>query len=41
MEEIRWHNRFKNFEKAFLLLKECFDKDISSLSILEKEGVIQ
>mgnify|MGYP001562291568 FL=1 len=41
MSEIRWKQRFQNFENAFLLLKQAFEKDIKNFSDLEKEGVIQ
>jgi nucleotidyltransferase substrate binding protein (TIGR01987 family) len=39
--DIRWKQRFDNFERAFSLLKNAFEKDISAMSDLEKEGVIQ
>lgn len=39
MEDIRWQQRFNNFEKGYFLLKEALEKD--SLSDLEKEGTIQ
>jgi nucleotidyltransferase substrate binding protein (TIGR01987 family) len=38
---VRWNQRFENFERAFLLLKEAFEKDIGGMSDLEKEGVVQ
>jgi len=38
---IRWKQRLENFERAFLLLKEPFEKDPARMSDLEKEGVIQ
>lgn len=41
MNDIRWKQRFENFERAFLLLKEAFEKDIAVMSDLEKEGIIQ
>lgn len=41
MTDIRWKQRFKNFEKAYNLLKEGLDLNIKNLSNLEKEGVIQ
>jgi nucleotidyltransferase substrate binding protein (TIGR01987 family) len=41
MTDIRWKQRFWNFEKAYLLLKEGLDLKIVNLSKLEKEGVIQ
>ena len=39
--DIRWQQRFENFQKASLLLKEALSNDINKLSLLEKEGVIQ
>ena len=39
--DIRWKQRLENFERAFLLLKEAFEKDPAEMSDLEKEGVIQ
>ncbi|MEI8390644.1 MAG: nucleotidyltransferase substrate binding protein [bacterium] len=41
MIDIRWKQRFENFEKAYNLLKEGLDLKIENLSNLEKEGVIQ
>jgi nucleotidyltransferase substrate binding protein (TIGR01987 family) len=38
---VRWKQRFENFERAFLLLREAFEKDIVTMSDLEKEGMIQ
>ena len=38
-KDIRWQQRFQNFEKAFLRLKEAIDKE--DLSELEKNGLIQ
>jgi nucleotidyltransferase substrate binding protein (TIGR01987 family) len=40
-QDIRWLQRFANFKRAFLLLREAMDNDISKLSQLEKEGIIQ
>lgn len=40
MQDIRWKQRFENFEKAFLLLRSSFDKE-SDFTDLEKEGLIQ
>ena len=40
-QNIRWKQRFENFESAFMLLKEAFEKDIAEMSDLEKEGVVQ
>ena len=38
--DIRWKQRFQNFERALILLREALE-DIGALSELEKEGVIQ
>lgn len=40
-DAIRWRQRFENFERAFRLLQEAFEKDPSQMSDLEKEGVVQ
>ena len=39
-KDIRWKQRFQNFEKAFLQLKESVEK-VNELSDLEKEGMVQ
>ncbi len=39
--DIRWEQRFQNFDKAFLLLSGAFKAGSANLSDLEKEGVIQ
>src|SRR5216117_3971157 len=39
--DIRWKQRFQNFDRAFALLSEALATGASSLSLLEKEGVIQ
>ncbi len=39
--DIRWIQRFNNFQRAFLLLREAMENDMDSLSQLEKEGIIQ
>jgi nucleotidyltransferase substrate binding protein (TIGR01987 family) len=41
MENIRWLQRFENFEKAFRLLSDALTKGVRELSDLEKEGVVQ
>lgn len=41
IDAIRWRQRFENFERAFRLLQEAFEKDPSQMSDLEKEGVVQ
>lgn len=40
MNDIRWKQRFENFEKAFILLRSSFENQ-SEFSELEKEGIIQ
>ncbi|WP_404359242.1 nucleotidyltransferase substrate binding protein [Methylotuvimicrobium sp. KM1] len=39
--EIRWQQRFQNFERAFKQFAEIADADLNALSNLEKEGFIQ
>ena len=39
--DIRWQQRFANFQRAFLLLREAMERPVSELFQLEKEGVIQ
>lgn len=39
--DIRWKQRFQNFDRAFLLLREALERKPEALSLLEKEGVIQ
>jgi len=39
--DIRWKQRFQNFDRAFVLLREAMEKGPSALNQLEKEGVIQ
>jgi nucleotidyltransferase substrate binding protein (TIGR01987 family) len=40
-EDIRWKQRFSNFQRAFLLLREMRERELKSFSQLEKEGAIQ
>lgn len=40
-QDIRWQQRFKNFKRAFLLLREAMEGDLDNMSQLEKEGIIQ
>lgn len=40
-QDIRWKQRFSNFKRAFLLLRDALDNDMDKLSQLEKEGIIQ
>jgi len=39
--DIRWKQRFQNFDRAFALLRGALEQGPSSLNQLEKEGVIQ
>ena len=39
--QIRWKQRFENFQKAFFNLQEVTQMNEDKLSNLEKEGVIQ
>ena len=41
MDDIRWKQRFVNFDRAFVLLREAQERGFDTLSQLEKEGVIQ
>ena len=40
-QDIRWKQRFNNFQRAFLLLREAMEIEPDALSQLEKEGIIQ
>jgi len=41
-KDIRWKQRFQNFDRAFLLLSTAFEeKELSAFSPLEQEGIIQ
>lgn len=40
-EDIRWKQRFSNFQRAFLLLRDMRERELASFSQLEKEGAIQ
>ncbi|MBI1317438.1 MAG: nucleotidyltransferase [Candidatus Hydrogenedens sp.] len=39
--DIRWKQRFKNFDRAVVLLREPIERGLDSLSALEKEGMVQ
>ncbi|MGM0654518.1 MAG: nucleotidyltransferase substrate binding protein [Thermodesulfobacteriota bacterium] len=42
MNDIRWKQRFQNFDRAFILLRSALeDQALNQLSDLEQEGVIQ
>lgn len=40
-QEVRWQYRFRNFSRAFSLLREALEGEVEDLNDLEKEGVIQ
>jgi nucleotidyltransferase substrate binding protein (TIGR01987 family) len=40
-EDIRWNQRFANYERAFMKLKEGVDLHAENANDLEKEGIIQ
>ena len=40
-QEVRWQYRFRNFSRAFTLLREALDAELEELNQLEREGVIQ
>jgi nucleotidyltransferase substrate binding protein (TIGR01987 family) len=37
-QDIRWKQHFQNFDRAVVLLREPFERDVVALSNLEKEG---
>lgn len=39
--DVRWKQRFQNFDRAVTLLREPIARGVDSLSLLEKEGVVQ
>jgi nucleotidyltransferase substrate binding protein (TIGR01987 family) len=39
--DIRWKQRFQNFDRAFVFLREAMERGPAALNQLEKEGVIQ
>jgi nucleotidyltransferase substrate binding protein (TIGR01987 family) len=39
--DIRWKQRFQNFDRAFTLLREALERGPEALNVLEMEGVIQ
>ena len=40
-QDVRWKQRFQNFDRAVVLLREPIERDVTTLSELEKEGTIQ
>ena len=39
--DIRWEQRFQNFDRAVVLLREPVERGVESLSTLEQEGMVQ
>jgi len=39
--DIRWQQRFQNFDRAVTLLREPFARDVATLSELERAGTIR
>lgn len=39
--DIRWKQRFQNFDRAYVLLRQALENGPAALNQLEKEGVIQ
>jgi nucleotidyltransferase substrate binding protein (TIGR01987 family) len=39
--DIRWKQRFQNFDRAFTLLTSALEEGATNLNLLEKEGVVQ
>ena len=39
--DIRWKQRFQNFDRAYLLLRQALEHGPGALNQLEKEGVVQ
>lgn len=39
--DTRWLQRFENFKRAFVLLREALEEEPDTLNQLEKEGIIQ
>ena len=38
--DVRWKQRFQNFDRAFILLREALERGPGGLSALEKEGTV-
>jgi len=39
--DVRWKQRFQNFDRAFVLLRDGLEPGPAALSPLEKEGIVQ
>ncbi len=40
-ETARWHYRFRNFSRAYILLSDAVESGVAELNELEREGAIQ
>ena len=40
-QDIRWKQRFSNFSRAFLLLREAFEMDYETMDAMHKESFVQ
>ena len=40
-EAVRWHYRFRNFSRAYILLSDAVEPGVAELNELEREGAIQ
>lgn len=40
-QEIRWKQRFQNFSRAFLLLREAYEMDYTKMDTMHKEAYVQ
>jgi nucleotidyltransferase substrate binding protein (TIGR01987 family) len=38
--DVRWRQRFQNFDRAFILLREALERGPGGLTSLEKEGTV-
>lgn len=38
--DVRWKQRFQNFDRAFVLLRDAMENGPEALNALEKEGAI-
>lgn len=39
--DVRWKQRFEHFDRALVLLREGLDRQIDTMSALEKEGMVK
>ena len=40
-EEVRWHYRFRNFSRAYILLSAAVEPGVAQLNELEREGTVR